>query len=590
MQPRRSTSVNKVSFASIAAMHVHDVLIIGAGPAGLAAAARLKEHTPSATFTDDEHQRYHWIRKHGRKMNVKNYKTNQDSLSTSRPASDTSDCGCNCDTAPKGDSIDMLVLDADGTDWMSKWNRLFKTFGIKHLRSPMFFQVDPADRDALLGYAYEKGREKELQALPGCAGKEISKHRKKKKLNSRGRFPGSGPDVDERDRKDYYTPSTNLFASHCEEVIRRYGLGPDMLRQERVVDICFDEAGSFEDAEHDSVVSDDASTEGQKIFRVKTDAGVRYANVVILAVGPGNAPSIPSVLGLPSPSPHEGYIHAMQIKQFPPPHVTAKMKARPSTNIIIVGGGLTSVQLADLAIKRGVSKVHLLMRGPLKVKYFDVDLDWVGKFRNFNQAAFWSADTDEERFEMIAQARNGGSMTPRYCKILDAHVASGRIELHTHTTLQSVKWDAETKSWINAKLSTDAPLPAVDYIVFATGIQSDIRTLPFLQTLRQQHPIEYVGGLPCLTDDLMWDEGVPLFVAGRLAGLRLGPGAPNLVGARIGAERIAWNVEDELKKLGKMGKLDRRDSGVGSDSAEEAFESYASARANRFAGLVGVGE
>ena len=127
--------------------------------------------------------------------------------------------------------------------------------------------------------------------------------------------------------------------------------------------------------------------------------------------------------------------------------------------MLIVGGGLTSVQIADLAIKRGVSKVHLLMRGPLKVKYFDMDLDWVGKFRNFNQAAFWSADTDEERFEMYAQARNGGSVTPRYRKVLDAHVASGRVVLHTHTTLASVSWNESQEAWTNVKLSTDPVSP-----------------------------------------------------------------------------------------------------------------------------------
>ena len=49
---------------------VHDVLIVGAGPAGLAVAARLREPTPSSIFTDAEHDRYQWIKKHSGRMNL----------------------------------------------------------------------------------------------------------------------------------------------------------------------------------------------------------------------------------------------------------------------------------------------------------------------------------------------------------------------------------------------------------------------------------------------------------------------------------------------------------------------------------------
>ena len=63
---------------------VHDVVIVGAGPCGLAVAARLCEHTPSAIFTDEEHQRYHWIRKHGARMSIKNRKNGQVSQAAPR--------------------------------------------------------------------------------------------------------------------------------------------------------------------------------------------------------------------------------------------------------------------------------------------------------------------------------------------------------------------------------------------------------------------------------------------------------------------------------------------------------------------------
>ncbi|CAI9626928.1 unnamed protein product [Alternaria burnsii] len=176
-------------------------------------------------------------------------------------------------------------------------------------------------------------------------------------------------------------------------------------------------------------------------------------------------------------------------------------------------------------------------------------------------------------------------MTPRYRKILDSHVACRKIELRNYTKLHSAKWEQPSKTWACEVSSAESvlKLPPVDYMVFATGIQSDIRTIPYLQSIQQQYPIKCIGGLPCLNEDLMWDDNVPLFVTGRLAGLKLGPGAPNLVGARVGAERIAWNVDEALKKLDKLSNNAQDESG--DNSSDEKMVAYAAARDNRFDSL-----
>ena len=367
--------------------------------------------------------------------------------------------------------------------------------------------------------------------------------------------------INEREREDYFTPSQRLFASHCECVIDRYGLREGLVRQEGVVDI------RYADVPH--------VNEDEPVFTVKTDQGEHFARTVVLAVGPGNAPCIPGVR--PGQSPLPQCCHSMQIQRFPDPSVTTAIKQGRKTNVLVVGGGLTSAQLSDMAVRHGVSKVWHLMRGECRVKPFDVDLPWMGKFRNLEQAIFWSADSDAERLEQIKSARGGGSMTPAFHKILKAHIAKSRLSLHTHTTISSREFDTATKTW---RVVTDPPisdLPPIDYIYYATGIQTDFTTLPFLQTMLREHPIHGHGGLPCLNDDLMWKDGVPLFVTGRLASLRLGPGAGNLGGARIGAERIAWSLMDHLGS-GSVG-------GHSSDSGHEELLEYASARGNRYANL-----
>lgn len=154
---------------------------------------------------------------------------------------------------------------------------------------------------------------------------------------------------------------------------------------------------------------------------------------------------------------------------------------------------------------------------------------------------------------MIQTARNGGSITPRYTKIVKKHASQHRASIHPCTEIKTHDYNPATQTWT---LTTDPPipdLPAIDYIYFATGVRADVREMPLLREMNDQYPIEVKSGLPCLTNDLSWRDDVPLFMTGRMASLRLGPGAPNLEGARVGAERVAWGMEEVLHKGREVG-------------------------------------
>ncbi|KAH8885558.1 hypothetical protein GQ53DRAFT_828948 [Thozetella sp. PMI_491] len=543
---------------------IHDVIIVGAGPCGLAVAARLRESNPAALFTDEEHRRFQWMKRHGRKMALKHVKGGR--VSNAAPSAQP--------------AYDMVVLDAEHDAWMGRWNRLFATYDIRHLRSHMLWHVDPGDRDSLLSKAYEQGRESELVEMKGCVGKELSKHTKKKR---QGKFIGSKQDfqvsINERDRNDYFNPSQALFCDHCSGVVDRYQLGEGLIQRESLLDISYGSVNGL-------------SVNDERLFTVRTSKGTRLSRVVVLAVGPGNAPRIPRLLSSPPQLSKLGHeclpqaCHSMHIREFPDITVSKRVAAGLQTNVLVIGGGLTSAQLSDLALRKGVSKVWQLMRGPLRVKHFDVDLLWMGKFRNHEHSRFWQAESDEERLDLIKEARGGGSITPRFHKIVKQHIASGKLVLRENTTLVDATFEEDVRrlgtrgAW---RIKSEPPIedaPLMDYIYFATGIQTDFRALPYLQTMLRDYPIPGHGGFPCLNDDLMWKDGVPLFAAGRLAALRLGPAAPNLGGARLGAERISWAVEDIMSKAHEDGRYPVYES----DGEDELID-YVTGKGSKFSSL-----
>ncbi|EPE10879.1 fad binding domain-containing protein [Ophiostoma piceae UAMH 11346] len=551
---------------------IYDVIIVGGGPAGLAVAARIREDTPAAIFTDEEHRRYQWLRKHGKRVSVRHVKKNQDI----------------CRQSSSGDGQSgprMLVVDASDNKWLGRWNRLFGAYNITHLRSPLLWHVDPKDRDSLLARAHEQGNKDDLFDIGACVGKEVSKHLKKKRSTRRGGIQDGQPEVDinERDRNDYFTPSRQLFSDHCNCVRDRYGLAAGILKNEALQDVDYGNVHGISDMIND-----------EPVFTVTTNKVRRYARIVILAVGPANAARIPAAIpdiakymlktvdettgqmvprkGLDGEFLFPQACHTFHLRHLPDPILASRISVPgKETNVVVVGGGLTSAQITDLVLRRGVTRVWHIMRGRnVVVKYFDVDLSWMGKYRNREQARFWSADSDAERLDIIKEARGGGSLTPHYSKILKKHVASGRVNLFTQTNIASMQF-VESPSSASPPMSktpsspscncthpegywrveTEPPIadmPLIDHVYFATGIETDVEKLPYLQTMLQRFPIDTVGGYPCLTEDLMWGDNVPLFCSGKLAMLQIGPASPNIGGVKLAAERVGLAVEALLRK------------------------------------------
>lgn len=335
--------------------------------------------------------------------------------------------------------------------------------------------------------------------------------------------------LDERDRNDYFRPSHAAFRAYCDEVAEYYHL-ENIVQKSQVSSITYD------------------IQESPGLFTLETSTGTKKAKIVVFAAGAASKPAIPPESPLLKAAPQGSVTHAFlnpnaSFLGLFPEHILRKIKSNKSSSIAVIGGGLTSAQVSAAAASAGISKIHHLVRGPLKVKHFDIDLPWVGKYKNYHLASFWSADDDEERWDMMRDARGGGSINPEYKKILTGLIKREILELRENTTIENAAWDEDAKMWT---LETSPPMKRlhVDHVIYATGVPADFSTVPALSPLRATAPIKSVGGMPCLTTDLMWNEEMPFFFTGRLAGLRLGPAAGNLEGARQGAERIAWKVSE----------------------------------------------
>ncbi|BAZ84339.1 hypothetical protein NIES806_05250 [Dolichospermum compactum NIES-806] len=196
--------------------------------------------------------------------------------------------------------------------------------------------------------------------------------------------------------------------------------------------------------------------------------------------------------------------------------------------VLIVGGGLTSGHLAVGAISRS-AEVHLMLRRQLSEKLFDAAPGWLGpKYLKGFFEQNW-----QQRWKLIQEARNGGSMTPAIATQLRKEKHRRNIRIDENCQIVKAGW--LSNNW--QVECSDGNFYECDYIWLATGTKFDVTTEPLLQDILAAYPIQVVNGLPVLDTYLRW-TGCELFIMGGLAALQVGPTARNLSGARMACEKI----------------------------------------------------
>lgn len=307
----------------------------------------------------------------------------------------------------------------------------------------------------------------------------------------------------------YDLPGTRLFQDFCQDVIQRWQLQScvypasvvriEPLRQHRHPRFCLELAN------------------GQTIV----------ARRVVIANG-GGLPNLPAwVDQISTRYPADRLLHSHR--------VDLRGLQLHGERLLIIGGGLTSGHLAVGAINRG-AEVLLMARRTVYEKLFDADPGWLGpKYLK----DFWAEPNWHQRWQMIQQARNGGSMTPAMLTQLRRLKRDGRITFYEQCQVSQARWNGE--HWQvdcnHSAVHECIHYQNIDRIWLATGSQLNTIHHPLLRNVLDSYPVDVVNGLPVVDECLRW-PGCELFIMGGLAALRVGPTARNLSGARAGSDRI----------------------------------------------------
>ncbi len=304
-------------------------------------------------------------------------------------------------------------------------------------------------------------------------------------------------------------PSTRLFRDFCNAVIRRWQL-QDCITPARVTRL-------------------EPLQERPSRFCLTLSTGdTVLARRVAMATG-GSRPHIPDwVSRVGSAYPPERLCHANRVE-------LPSLASLRGETVLIIGSGLTSGHLAVGAAKRG-AKVLMMARRTFQERLFDTDPGWLGP--KYLKGLYAEPDM-QARWRMVREARDGGSLTPAMATQLRRLERHGQVTLYERCQVADARWlgDAWQVRCDSHSVHYCIAHQPIDRIWLATGASLDIKAHPLLEDVLRQYPIETIGGLPVLDENLRW-PGCELFLMGPWAALQVGPVARNLFGGKLAANRI----------------------------------------------------
>ena len=271
-----------------------------------------------------------------------------------------------------------------------------------------------------------------------------------------------------------------------------------------------------------------------------------------------------------SPSFPKGLEHVppTQIMHWKQLDASQKMtKGIPShwKNILVVGGGLTAVQVAQLALKQtnggSARKVVLCSRRAIVEKHLDIGLAWVDRRQAQKCQSDFYHQPLQDRLNTLKEARGGGSVPPNYVRQVESLEATGRLQrlvgIPNFLNMEEECQDDENASSPPIErplvIEIGSTSRTFDGVIVACGVQPDCTKNPVFHHLLQTFDSsKQFNGFPTVSEDLEWFPNI--FVVGGMAGLNLGPDAGNLMGARRGATLIA-NALDCRSWLREKGNI-----------------------------------